>query len=84
MTFGVDEIRKLMPDKIIVFLKTRRISTIKVEYVDYAGVILYLIPSQKDAVEKVYQVIKVLIDEKTTPQMPLVAIGGIQTQIKTL
>ena len=79
---GVDEIRKLMPDKIIGLSigneEERKQS--KVEYVDYVGVgPVYVTQSKDDAGGAIgYEGLELM--RRFLPQMPLVAIGGIQTQ----
>ena len=79
---GVDEIRKLMPDKIIgLSIKNEEeFQQSKVEYVDYVGVgPVFDTQSKDDAGGAIgYEGLKLM--RKLLPQMPLVAIGGIQTQ----
>ena len=79
---GVDEIRKLMPNKII-GLSTgneEEFKQSKVEYVDYVGVgPVYVTQSKDDAGGAIgYEGLELM--RRFLPQMPLVAIGGIQTQ----
>ena len=79
---GVDEIRKLMPNKIIGLSigKEEELKQSKVEYVDYVGVgPVYVTQSKDDAGGAIgYEGLELM--RKLLPQMPLVAIGGIQTQ----
>ena len=79
---GVDEIRKLMPDKIIGLSigNEEELKQSKVEYVDYVGVgPVYVTKSKDDAGGAIgYEGLELM--RKLLPQMPLVAIGGIQTQ----
>ena len=79
---GVDEIRKLMPDNIIgLSIKNEEeFQQSKVEYVDYVGVgPVFDTQSKDDAGGAIgYEGLKLM--RKLLPQMPLVAIGGIQTQ----
>ena len=79
---GVDEIRKLMPDKIIgLSIKNEEeFQQSKVEYVDYVGVgPVFDTHSKDDAGGAIgYEGLKLM--RKLLPQMPLVAIGGIQTK----
>ena len=79
---GVDEIRKLMPDKIIgLSIKNEEeFQQSKVEYVDYVGVGPVFDTQLKDDAGGAigYEGLKLM--RKLLPQMPLVAIGGIQTQ----
>lgn len=79
---GVDEIRKLMPDKIIgLSIKNEEeFQQSKVEYVDYVGVgPVFDTQSKDDAGGAIgYEGLKLM--RKLLPQIPLVAIGGIQTQ----
>ena len=79
---GVDEIRKLMPDKIIGLSigNEEELKQSKVEYVDYVGVgPVYVTQSKDDAGGAIgYEGLELM--RKLLPQMPLVAIGGIQTQ----
>lgn len=79
---GVDEIRKLMPNKIIGLSigNEEELKESKVEYVDYVGVgPVYVTQSKDDAGGAIgYEGLELM--RKLLPQMPLVAIGGIQTQ----
>ena len=79
---GVDEIRKLMPDKIIGLSigNEEELKQSKVEYVDYVGVgAVYVTQSKDDAGGAIgYEGLELM--RRFLPQMPLVAIGGIQTQ----
>ena len=79
---GVDEIRKLMPNKIIGLSigNEEELKQSKVEYVDYVGVgPVYVTQSKDDASGAIgYEGLELM--KKLLPQMPLVAIGGIQTQ----
>ena len=79
---GVDEIRKLMPDKIIGLSigNEEELKQSKVEYVDYVGVgPVYVTQSKDDAGGAIgYEGLELM--RKLLPQMPLVAIGGIQIQ----
>ena len=79
---GVDEIRKLMPNKIIGLSigNEEELKQSKVEYVDYVGVgPVYVTQSKDDAGGAIgYEGLEVM--RKLLPQMPLVAIGGIQMQ----
>ena len=79
---GVDEIRKLMPDKIIGLSigNEEELKQSKVEYVDYVGVgPVYVTQSKDDAGGAIgYEGLELM--RRLLPQMPLVAIGGIQTQ----
>ena len=79
---GVDEIRKLMPNKIIGLSigNEEEFQQSKVEYVDYVGVgPVYVTQSKDDAGGAIgYEGLELM--RKLLPQMPLVAIGGIQTQ----
>ena len=79
---GVDEIRKLMPNKIIGLSigNEEELKQSKVEYVDYVGVgPVYDTQSKDDAGGAIgYEGLELM--RKLLPQMPLVAIGGIQTQ----
>ena len=79
---GVDEIRKLMPDKIIGLSigNEEEFKQSKVEYVDYVGVgPVYVTQSKDDAGGAIgYEGLELM--RRFLPQMPLVAIGGIQTQ----
>ena len=78
----VDEIRKLMPNKIIGLSigNEEELNQSKVEYVDYVGVgPVYVTQSKDDAGGAIgYEGLELM--RKLLPQMPLVAIGGIQTQ----
>ena len=79
---GVDEIRKLMPNKIIGLSigNEEELKESKVEYVDYVGVgPVYVTQSKDDAGGAIgYEGLELM--RRFLPQMPLVAIGGIQTQ----
>ena len=79
---GVDEIRKLIPNKIIGLSigNEEELKQSKVEYVDYIGVgPVYITQSKDDAGGAIgYEGLELM--RKLLPQMPLVAIGGIQTQ----
>ena len=79
---GVDEIRKMMPNKIIGLSigNEEELKQSKVEYVDYVGVgPVYVTQSKDDAGGAIgYEGLELM--RKLLPQMPLVAIGGIQTQ----
>lgn len=79
---GVDEIRKLMPDKIIglSIRNEEEFQQSKVEYVDYLGVgPVFDTQSKDDAGGAIgYEGLELM--RKLLPQMPLVAIGGIQTK----
>lgn len=79
---GVDEIRKLMPNRIIGLSigNEEELKQSKVEYVDYVGVgPVYVTQSKDDAGGAIgYEGLELM--RKLLPQMPLVAIGGIQTQ----
>ena len=79
---GVDEIRKLMPNKIIGLSigNEEELKQSKVEYVDYVGVgPVYVTQSKDDAGGAIgYDGLELM--RRFLPQMPLVAIGGIQTQ----
>ena len=79
---GVDEIRKLMPNKIIGLSigNEEELKQSKVEYVDYVGVgPVYVTQSKDDAGGAIgYEGLELM--RKLLPEMPLVAIGGIQTQ----
>ena len=79
---GVDEIRKLMPNKIIGLSigNEEELKQSKVEYVDYVGVgHVYVAQSKDDAGGAIgYEGLELM--RRFLPQMPLVAIGGIQTQ----
>ena len=78
----VDEIRKLMPNKIIGLSigNEEEFKQSKVEYVDYVGVgPVYVTQSKDDAGGAIgYEGLELM--RRFLPQMPLVAIGGIQTQ----
>ena len=79
---GVDEIRKLMPNKVIGLSigNEEEFKQSKVEYVDYVGVgPVYVTQSKDDAGGAIgYEGLELM--RRFLPQMPLVAIGGIQTQ----
>ena len=79
---GVDEIRKLMSNKIIGLSigNEEELKQSKVEYVDYVGVgPVYVTQSKDDAGGAIgYEGLELM--RRFLPQMPLVAIGGIQTQ----
>ena len=79
---GVDEIRKSMPNKIIGLSigNEEELKQSKVEYVDYVGVgPVYVTQSKDDAGGAIgYEGLELM--RRFLPQMPLVAIGGIQTQ----
>ena len=79
---GVDEIRKLMPNKIIGLSigNEEEFKQSKVEYVDYVGVgPVYVTQSKDDAGGAIgYEGLELM--RRLLPHMPLVAIGGIQTQ----
>ena len=79
---GVDEIRKLMTNKIIGLSigNEEELKQSKVEYVDYVGVgPVYVTQSKDDAGGAIgYEGLELM--RRFLPQMPLVAIGGIQTQ----
>ena len=79
---SVDEIRKLIPNKIIGLSigNEEELKQSKVEYVDYVGVgPVYVTQSKDDAGGAIgYEGLELM--RKLLPQMPLVAIGGIQTQ----
>ena len=78
---GVDEIRKLMPNKIIgLSIKNEEeFQQSKVEYVDYVGAgPVFLTQSKEDAGGAIgYEGLEIM--RKLLPEMPLVAIGGIET-----
>ena len=78
---GVDEIRKLMPNKIIgLSIKNEEeFKQSKVEYVDYVGAgPVFLTQSKEDAGAAIgYEGLEIM--RKLLPEMPLVAIGGIET-----
>ncbi|VLT94763.1 thiamine-phosphate pyrophosphorylase [Streptococcus pneumoniae] len=79
---GVDEIRKLMPDKIIglSIRNEEEFQQSKVEYVDYVGVgPVFGTQSKDDAGGTIgYEGLELM--RKLLSQMPLVAIGEIQTK----
>ena len=79
---GVDEIRKLMPNKIIGLSigNEEELKQSKVEYVDYVGVgPVYVTQSKDDAGGAIgYEGLELM--RKLLPQMPIGAIGGFQTQ----
>ena len=79
---GVDEIRKLMTNKIIGLSigNEEELKQSKVEYVDYVGVgPVYVTQSKDDAGGAIgYEGLELM--RRFLPEMPLVAIGGIQTQ----
>ena len=79
---GVDEIRKLMPNKIIGLSigNEEEFKQSKVEYIDYVGVgPVYVTQSKDDAGSAIgYEGLELM--RRLLPHMPLVAIGGIQTQ----
>ena len=79
---GVDEIRKLIPNKIIGLSigNEEEFKQSKVEYVDYVGVgPVYVTQSKDDAGGAIgYEGLELM--RRFLPQMPLVAIGGIQSQ----
>ena len=79
---GVDEIRKLMPNKIIGLSigNEEELKQSKVEYVDYVGVgPVYVTQSKDDAGSAIgYEGLELM--RKLLPQIPLVSIGGIQTK----
>lgn len=77
---GVDEIRKLMPDKIIglSIRNEEEFQQSKVEYVDYVGVGPVFDTQSKDDAGGAIEGLELM--RKLLPQMPLVAIGGIQTK----
>ena len=79
---GVDEIRKLMPNKVIGLSigNEEEFKQSKVEYVDYVGVgPVYVTQSKDDAGGAIgHEGLELM--RRFLPQMPLVAIGGIQTQ----
>ena len=78
----VDEIRKLMPNKIIGLSigNEEEFKQSKVEYIDYVGVgPVYVTQSKDDAGGAIgYEGLELM--RRFLPEMPLVAIGGIQTQ----
>ena len=79
---GVDEIRKIMPNKIIGLSigNEEEFKQSKVEYVDYVGVgPVYVTQSKDDARGAIgYEGLELM--RRFVQQMPLVAICGIQTQ----
>ena len=79
---GVDEIRKLMPDKIIGLSigNEEELKQSKVEYVDYVGVGPVFITQSKDDAGGAIGYEGLELMRKLLPTMPLVAIGGIQTE----
>ncbi len=79
---GVDEIRKLMPDKIIGLSigNEEELKQSKVEYVDYVGVGPVFVTQSKDDAGGAIGYEGLELMRKLLPTMPLVAIGGIQTQ----
>ena len=79
---GVDEIRKLMPDKIIGLSigNEEELKQSKVEYVDYVGVGPVFVAQSKDDAGGAIGYEGLELMRKLLPTMPLVAIGGIQTQ----
>ncbi|WP_455485449.1 thiamine phosphate synthase [Gemella sp.] len=79
---GVDEIRKLMPDKIIGLSigNEEELKQSKVEYVDYVGVGPVFVTQSKDDAGGAIGYEGLELMRRFLPQMPLVAIGGIQTQ----
>ena len=79
---GVDEIRKLMPDKIIGLSigNEEELKQSKVEYVDYVGVGPVFVTQSKDDAGGAIGYEGLELMRKSLPTMPLVAIGGIQTQ----
>ena len=79
---GVDEIRRLMPDKIIGLSigNEEELKQSKVEYVDYVGVGPVFVTQSKDAAGGAIGYEGLELMRKLLPTMPLVAIGGIQTQ----
>ena len=78
----VDEIRKLMPDKIIGLSigNEEELKQSKVEYVDYVGVGPVFVTQSKDDAGGAIGYEGLELMRKLLPTMPLVAIGGIQTQ----
>ena len=80
--FDVDEIRKLMPDKIIGLSigNEEELKQSKVEYVDYVGVGPVFVTQSKDDAGGAIGYEGLELMRKLLPTMPLVAIGGIQTQ----
>ena len=79
---GVDEIRKLMPNKIIGLSigNEEELKQSKVEYVDYVGVGPVYVTQSKDDAGGAIGYAGLELMRRFLPQMPLVAIGGIQTQ----
>ena len=79
---GVDEIRKLMPDKIIGLSigNEEELKQSKVEYVDYVGVGPVFVTQSKDDAGGAIGYEGLELMRKLLPTMPLVAIGSIQTQ----
>ena len=79
---GVDEIRKLMPDKIIGLSigNEEELKQSKVEYVDYVGVGPVFVTQSKDDAGGAIGYEGLELMRRFLPQIPLVAIGGIQTQ----
>ena len=79
---GVDEIRKLMPDKIIGLSigNEEELKQSKVKYVDYVGVGPVFVTQSKDDAGGAIGYEGLELMRKLLPTMPLVAIGGIQTQ----
>ena len=79
---GVDEIRKLMPDKIIGLSigNEEELKQSKVEYVDYVGVGPVFVTQSKDDAGGAIGYEGLELMRKLLPTMPLVAIGGIQIQ----
>ena len=80
--FDVDEIRKLMPDKIIGLSigNEEELKQSKVEYVDYVGVGPVFVTQSKDDAGGAIGYEGLELMRKLLPTMPLVAIGGIQIQ----
>ena len=80
--FDVDEIRKLMPDKIIGLSigNEEELKQSKVEYVDYVGVGPVFVTQSKDDAGGAIGYEGLELMRKLLPTMPLVAIGGIQAQ----
>ena len=78
----VDEIRKLMPDKIIGLSigNEEELKQSKVEYVDYVGVGPVFVTQSKDDAGGAIGYEGLELMRKLLPTMPLIAIGGIQTQ----
>ena len=79
---GVDEIRKFMPDKIIGLSigNEEELKQSKVEYVDYVGVGPVFVTQSKDDAGGAIGYEGLELMRKLLPTMPLVAIGGIQTE----